>query len=86
MRINARLDNPSRQKLLYLQRMTGWRISEIVGKAIDAYYGQFRKANARSAELLAQSGFVGCSEGPRDLSVTYKNQLRPDLADKHDHR
>jgi hypothetical protein len=86
MRINARLDDSSSQKLDHLQRMTGWGISEIVRKAIDAYYHHVRKADARSAELLAQSGLVGCSEGPPDLSENYKNELTRELASKHDNR
>ena len=86
MRINARLDDASSKKLDYLRRMTGWGISDIVRKAIDTYYRHFRKANARSAELMAQSGLVGCSEGPRDLSENYKSELSRELATKHDNR
>jgi hypothetical protein len=85
MRINARLDEDTRRKLAYVERETGWSISEIVRRAIDAYYSHFRTARADPANALKKSGFIGCADGPPDLSVTYKEELQQ-LSDKHGDR
>jgi len=85
MRINARLDDVRSRKLAYLERETGWSVSRIVRTAIDTYYRALRRATADPASALKKSGFIGCAEGPSDLSVTYKNELRG-LSVKHGHR
>jgi hypothetical protein len=76
MRINARLDDDTRRKLAYVERETGWSISDIVRKAIDAYYKTFKAAKADPGGALRKSGFIGCAEGPADLSTTYKAELK----------
>jgi hypothetical protein len=85
MRINARLDDDTSRKLAYVERETGWSISEIVRRAIDAYYSSFRTVRADPAGALRKSGFIGCASGPADLSVTYKEELQR-LSDKHGDR
>lgn len=85
MRINARLDDDTGRKLAYVERETGWSISEIVRRAIDAYYRNFRSVRADPASALKKSGFIGCVEGPADLSVTYKGELQR-LSGKHGDR
>lgn len=86
MRINARLDDTTSRKLSYLQKLTGWGVSEIVRKALETYYRHFKNTQAQSAKLLAESGFIGCGEGPENLSETYKQHLVDDMGRKHDHR
>jgi len=85
MRINARLDEDTGRKLAYVKRETGWNISEIVRRAIDAYYSNFKNVKANPASALKKSGFIGCVDGPADLSVTYKGELQR-LSDKHGDR
>jgi Ribbon-helix-helix protein, copG family len=85
MRINARLDDDTGRKLAYVERETGWSISEIVRRAIDAYYGSFKTVRADAASALRKSGFLGCADGPADLSVTYKGELQR-VSDKHGDR
>ncbi len=85
MRINARLNDASNRKLSYLERETGWSISEIVRRAIDAYYTQFKTAKGDPASALEKSGFIGCGEGPSELSTAYKEDLER-LATKHGDR
>ena len=85
MRVNARLDEDSSQKLSYLERETGWGVSEIIRKAIQTYYRDFRREKVEPKTALERSGFIACADGPRDLSVTYKTELRG-LDSKHGHR
>jgi hypothetical protein len=85
MRVNARLDGASGRKLAYLERQTGWSISEIVRKALDAYYSHFKSSKGEPRAVLERSGFIGCADGPRELSNTYKDHL-PGLSNKHGHR
>ena len=35
-----------------------------------------------SDELLMEAGFIGCAEGPADLSATYKEELTRSLDEK----
>ena len=36
--------------------------------------------------VLDRNGFIGCAEGDRDLSTTYKARLTESLRRKHGHR
>lgn len=85
MRINARLDEDHRRKLEYLMRVTGFRVSDIVKQAIDMLYAHEEQAKGRPGKLLMNSGFIGCGEGPVDLSVAYKDELKASMLAKHDH-
>ena len=86
MRINARLDEDRKRKLEYLMRVTGLRVSDIIKQAIDALYERSERAGSRPGQLLTGSGFVGCGEGPEDLSASYKDALPVSMRAKHGHR
>ena len=85
MRINARLDEVSSRELSYLERETGWSISEIVRNAIRSYSAHFKRAKADPENALKRSGFIGGAEGPPDLSQTYKDELHR-VSEKHGYR
>ena len=85
MRINARLDDVSSRELSYLERETGWSVSEIVRKAIKSYSAHFKRAKADPENALKRSGFIGCAVGSSDLSQTYKDELHQ-VSEKHGHR
>lgn len=66
MRISARLDESRSRKLEALITGTGAGTSEVVKRAIDVYYEQYRAE--RPGEAIRRSDFVGCAEGDPDLS------------------
>jgi hypothetical protein len=72
-RINARLAPELAQKLAELQRRTGKGTTALIQAALERYYDA-EHGSQHPAELLAD--FVGCAEGPRGLSTTYKSDLR----------
>ena len=76
MRVNARLDEDSEEKLAYLEKETGLSVSEIMRRAIASYYSRLRNDNADPSMALIKAGFVGCGEGPEDLSANYKQHLQ----------
>ena len=86
MRINARLDESRSRKLEFLSRATDLSTSDIVKQAIDVYYDQVRGQRPPPAEVLSNSGFIGCGEASPDLSERYKETVRELVAAKHDHR
>ncbi len=86
MRINARLDESRSRKLEFLSRATDLSISDIVKQAIDVYFEQMRGRRPPPAEVLSDSGFIGCGEASPDLSESYKEAVRTLVAAKHDHR
>ncbi len=86
MRINARLDEDHKRKLEYLMRATDLTVSNIIKQAIDALYERVQRSEGKSRDLLMESGFVGCADGPKDLSVIYKDQLDTSIRSKHGDR
>ncbi len=84
MRVNARLDDDRAEKLKQLQSLTHLGASEIVKRAIDVFHRQQTARPRAKLESLLSSGFVGCAEGPEDLSSRYKEYLAGSLRDKHD--
>ena len=83
MRVNARLDENRARKLKQLQSLTHLGTSEIVKQAIDLLHRQQTEKPRASIKALLASDFVGCAEGPRDLSSRYKSYLANDLENKH---
>ena len=80
MRINARLDESRSRKLEFLSRATDLSTSDIVKQAIDVYYDQVRGQRPLPAEVLSNSGFIGCGETSPDLSERYKEAVRDFVA------
>ncbi len=78
-RLNARIDEGLARKVEALRRATKQTTTEVVRVAIERYYEQVG-TEARPYDALARGGFIGCADGPADLSVTYKRELTRSLA------
>jgi hypothetical protein len=78
-RINARLDDDLARKLDYLRRRTGSTTTEVLRASLEAYF-EHVKHREGPKRLLAD--FIGCAEGPPDLSSTHKSKLTEPLATK----
>lgn len=78
MKISAQLDADLTDKMKYLMRSRGESVSDIIKASIEEYYERC-KGQADSAQILEQTGFIGCAEGPVDLSENYKEYLDDDL-------
>jgi hypothetical protein len=78
-RINARLPPRLAEKLSELQKRTGKSVTALLQDALENYYDTSRATN-RPGEQFAD--FVGCADGPRALSSTYKKRLRRSLERK----
>jgi len=81
-RLNARVDDELAAKVEALRRLTKKSTTDIVKAAIELYYDTVRGTGGRAADLLEQAGFIGCADGPEDLSESYKDELASSLADK----
>ena len=79
-RINARLGDELARKLEYLAERTQQSSSDVVRESIAAYYRELEESPASSRDALRD--FVGCADGPRDLSSKYKDELERSLIDK----
>ena len=84
MRINARLDPQTQSQLQYIIDHTESNISQAIKQAIHHYFTLLSE-HRHAAKIMEASGFVGCAEGPKQLSTTYKKQLTDSLGVKHDH-
>jgi hypothetical protein len=81
MRVNARLDEATRQELRQLQKETGMSVTEVIRESIHRLYLQESVATRSPVESFAD--LIGCIEGPADLSTNYKAVLRESLLTKH---
>lgn len=85
MRINARLDPDSEEKIKRIKNVTNKSTTDIIKKSVDLYYQQISfDAKSKNQKLL--KSLSGISDGPEDLSSNYKNYLNDDLEKKHDSR
>lgn len=78
-RINARIDRALAGKIRTLRARTGRSTTEIVKDSIEAYYTTVVGAED-PRDLL--SDFIGCAEGPPNLSRDYKKILTDSLSRK----
>lgn len=73
LRISARLDDATSEKLASLQQITGKNVTEVLTEALDHYYSvQVLQVSDGNRELL---GLAGLFDGPANLSANYKDEL-----------
>lgn len=85
MRINARLDEQSEKDLQFIKEQTGETVSGIIKELLADKAEELRQKHQPGSKMkaLLESDFVGCGEGPEDLSVNYKNYFYQGLKEKH---
>lgn len=84
MRISTNLDEDHVRKLEQLKRQSRLNTTQVVKRAIDLLYEQTNTSPEAKLKALLESDFIGCAEGPADLSENYKQYLTEDLTEKHD--
>ena len=85
-RINARLDKTLARKVSLVQKRTRRSLSLIVQQSLTRYCDAELGEGGEPLFILKSAGFVGCADGPEDLSSDYKKALTRSLGRKHDHR
>lgn len=75
MRINTQLDDDHTEKLEYLRKQHNLSTTEVVKQTIDLLYLHYKPKPSRKIKALLESDFIGCGEGPEDLSTNYKQYL-----------
>lgn len=85
MKINAELDGQSEKDLLFIQEQTGETVTRIIKELLAEKAESLRQKTRTGAKMkaLLESDFVGCAEGPEDLSENYKDYLYNGLKEKH---
>ena len=86
MDINVHLNEQAEKQLAFVQSATRQSIADIISHALDLYYQQLSDQQGAGTRKLMESDFVGCAEGPENLSTNYKHYLRPGWDDKHGDR
>ena len=81
MRVNARLDEESREQLEYLTAATGMGVSQVLRESVALYYKQARASATGARHLLALVG-KGHS-GRADIASDVKRHLADALSAKH---
>ena len=71
-------------ELEQLRKPDDLSVSDTVKQAIDLMYDQRTTEPKKKLRALLASNFIGCAQGPEDLSINYKTYLAQDLKEKHD--
>jgi hypothetical protein len=80
VRINARVDKKLADRIAAIRRRTGKSLTEVIEESL-AQYCESHVAES-PADILDTSGFIGCADGPPELSARYKDELRRGLGKK----
>jgi hypothetical protein len=85
MRINARLDEQSEQDLMFIKEKTGETVTQIIKELLTKKAEMLRDKHKPGSKMqtLLKSDFVGCAEGPEDLSTHYKDYFYQGIKEKH---
>jgi predicted Ser/Thr protein kinase len=81
MRVNARLDDESREQIEYLTAATGMGVSQVLRESVALYYRQARAIAGGAKHLLALAG-KGQS-GRSDIASDVKRHVAEVLSAKH---
>jgi len=82
MRINARLDPDSEEKIKRIKEVTHKSTTDIIKESVNLYYAQLN-CDAKSNNQKLLKSLSGISSGPKNLSDNYKNYIYRDLEKKH---
>lgn len=82
IRINARLSGEDARRFAELQALDG-SATNVIREAVREYHVKRIKSRRNAYEMMVASGFIGCADGPEDLSVRYKEYLTESLSLKH---
>jgi hypothetical protein len=85
-RINARLDKTLARKVSLVQKRTRRSLTMIVKESLMRYCDAELAEGGEPLSILKSANFVGCADGPADLSTGYKKDLGRSFGRKHDHR
>jgi hypothetical protein len=81
-RINARLDKTLARKVGLVQKRTRRSLSQVVQESLTRYCAEELSEGGEPLAILRAAGFVGCADGPADLSSAYKKDLSRSLGRK----
>jgi hypothetical protein len=81
-RINARLDEALARKVSLVCKRTHRSVSQIVKESLTRFCDEQLCEGGEPLALLKSAGFIGCADGPADLSSSYKKDLTRSLGRK----
>jgi hypothetical protein len=81
-RINARLDDALAQKVELVRKRTRRSVSQIVKESLVRYCDEELGQRGEPLAILNGAGFIGCADGPADLSTSYKTDFAQSLRRK----
>jgi inactivated superfamily I helicase len=81
-RINARLDKALARKVSLVRKRTRRSLSQVVQESLARYCDEALSEGGEPLSILKSAGFVGCADGPEDLSSGYKKDLTRSLGRK----
>ena len=81
-RINARLDDDLARRVDLVRRRKRRSVSQIVQESLSRYCDEELGPAGEPLAILRSAGFIGCADGPADLSSDYKRELERSLRRK----
>jgi Arc/MetJ-type ribon-helix-helix transcriptional regulator len=83
IRINARLTGEDARRFRELQRRDHRSASDVIREAVREYHARHVKPRKSAWEIMSESGFIGCGEGPEDLSTNTRKYMEEALMEKY---
>lgn len=74
VQINARVDQKLAKRIDAIRRRTGKSLTEVIEESLERYCDS--QAAGNPIDVLDSCGFIGCADGPPELSARYKDQVR----------
>jgi len=81
-RINARLDDDLARRVDLVRKRKRRSVSQIVQESLARYCDEELGGGCEALAILKAAGFVGCADGPANLSSDYKQELTRSLRRK----
>ena len=81
-RINARLDQALARKVGLVCKRSHRSLSQVVKESLTRYCDEELRDGGEPLAILSSAGFVGCANGPEELSSDYKKELTRSLGRK----
>lgn len=83
IRINARLTGDDARRFKELQKLDKRSSSELLREAVREYHVRHVKPCKNAWQIMTESGFIGCGDGPADLSTNTRKYMDEALAEKY---
>lgn len=83
IRVNARFAGEDARRVRLVRKLEKQSTSALLRAAVREYTDKRLKPRKSAYEIMLESGFIGCAEGPADLSTNTRKYMQEALKKKY---